>query len=131
MFQSSVSINIENGYFFYQALSIYLRKQQVINRKLSCSTNVLFAKLKSKSGDIFGIIEILKKLQCFDSKSLGEVAEYFEEIDLQQLSKLNNVDGFIYISIDRLTPKNVTKFQPCLVATIIGNSNSYFHKQMI
>lgn len=112
--------------FFFQAISIYLKKTQVVNRKLSCSTNVVFLKLnlltcqnqvKSK------LIESLKEGSCDQENvktRLEELGIEFVESDLHKLKDFCDDDDGFYLSIDRMLPRNLQKFSTCFVATIIS-----------
>lgn len=115
--------------FFYQAISIYLKKTQVVNRKLSCSLNVAFVKLNREDKAINNLKESLEKCLNLNISEniLGSVKdtltklgiEFTEEV-LDDLKDFNEGDRGIYLSIDRFLPRNLQKFSNCLVATIIG-----------
>lgn len=105
---------------FYQAIHIYLKKTQVVNRKLSCSSNVVYLKvtacenvnkeiIKTISGDVDSARNALKSHGIeFSEGSLNDLNEYDE-----------SQDG-TFMSIDRLLPRNLQKFKPCHIVTFIG-----------
>jgi hypothetical protein len=110
---------------FYQAVSIYLTKTQVVNRKLSCSTNIVFLKLNS-SRDKIEIENFIKKLQ-----NEYDVEESMEEIlckegiefvksSIDTLKKFNHEErGGIYLSVDRMLPRKLSH-SASITATFIG-----------
>ena len=117
--------------FFYQSISIYLKKTQVVNRKLSCSSNVAFVKLNIKTCDLVTCEKAIKKNLEKDLNSSENVLESvkdtltglgieFTEECLDILKEFNESDTGIYLSIDRFLPRNLQKFSNCLVATVIG-----------
>lgn len=108
---------------FYQAILIYLTKAQVVNRKLSCSSNVLFYKWSECELKV----NILTKLQetiCHgqeDVKSLLKSLDVeFSETDIDDLREIDDSDNGVYLSIDQMTPRNLQKFDSCLQACLIG-----------
>lgn len=114
--------------YFFQAINIYLRKPQVVNRKLSCSSNVVFLKLNiSSSEKIFKtklLIDNLRESSCNLSENVFNILSSLgiEHCDCQSedLKSFNeSIDG-IYLSIDRMVPRSQQKFKNCLVSTLIG-----------
>lgn len=109
--------------FFYQSISIYLKKTQVVNRKLSCSSNVAFVKLNLMTCDGKVIKENLEKIpeNTLDSvkDTLTTLGIEFTEEPLDVLKDFHGDRG-IYLSIDRFLPRNSQKFSNCFVATVIG-----------
>ena len=111
--------------YFLRAVYVYLKKPQVVNRKLSCSSNIGFLKV-SKWKDEFKE-KLLKCLQKSESKDLeNEVKGLLESWDVdfesKQLDDLTNphdLDDSTFISIDRILPRNPQKFQPVNVLTFI------------
>lgn len=111
--------------FFHQALHIYLTKQQVVNRKLSCASNVLFVKLSSINVEKKKfVIEKLQETACNlpeTAKSIVTSLEIeFSEQTVNELKEFDELQDGTYLSIDRMVPRNVQKFKPCVVATFIG-----------
>lgn len=106
---------------FYQAIHIYLKKTQVVNRKLSCSSNVVYLELKATCENVNK--EIIKTISGdVDSarnalKSRG--IEFFEG-SLNDLSGYDESQNGTFMSIDRLLPRNLQKFKPCHIVTFIG-----------
>lgn len=113
--QSEIELN-----FFYQAIRIYLKKTQVVNRKLSCSSNIAFLKLNLLSCDkneVKNLIENLENSHENIEDLLTKLGIKFVESDID---KLNGEEHGIFISIDRMTPRSLQKFATCLNFTIIG-----------
>ena len=105
--------------FFYRALLILIRKPQVINRKLSCSVNKLFLKIKGNKDDFLNKIKIEELWNEENLRSvLIEAQLDFEEAQLDDLEHVN--EHLLYISLDKCLPRNAGKFQPCYVLSIIG-----------
>jgi hypothetical protein len=113
--------------FFYQAVSVYLRKTQVVNRKLSCSANVKFWKLKYH-GKSETLLEKLndkigkqRKDAAAVEDTLVEEGIEFNESSIDCLTELTRDDNGVYLSIDTFTPRNKVKFADHgLQLTIIG-----------
>lgn len=109
---------------FYQAINIYLRKTQVVNRKLSCSTNIAFLKLKPSTREDEIETNLAKQIL-----STGDFAANwkdvltptdFSEADQNELKDFDEfVDG-VYVSLDRMLPRNIQKFQTCILTSVIG-----------
>jgi hypothetical protein len=117
---------------FYQAVSIYLTKTQVVNRKLSCSTNIVFLKLNS-SRDKIEIEIFIKKLQNeYDVEESIEEILFKEGIEfvrssIDSLKKFNHEDRGIYLSVDRMLPRSGQKFSHSVTATIIGELECFLN----
>lgn len=96
---------------FYQALFIYLKKQQVVNRKLSSVANVICKKVQKVdnlvlSGSAEGIVKSFEtEGDCFDLESIQE---------------LDGNEDFYVLLVDKLIPRNLEVFPKLQVATIIG-----------
>lgn len=117
--------------YFYQAIYIYLKKQQVVNRKLSCSSNVVFLKLNLAKCENRNKVNLVKELQsCItpeDVKNvLSSLAIEFNKSELNYLKSLDESHDGVYMSIDRLVPRNLQKFPTCLVATFIGELMHFY-----
>lgn len=127
MKQVSVSTELDNFpvNFFYKAIYIYLKKSQVVNRKLSCSANVVFLKLNCVKCDNEFKFKLVKKLQsCITSddvnKALSTLNVEFIESVLSELKELDASHDVMFLSIDRMIPRNLQKYPISLVATFIS-----------
>ncbi|CAO1439107.1 unnamed protein product [Diamesa serratosioi] len=100
---------------FFQALYIYLKKQQVVNRKLSSVTNVLCKKVNSVNSSVL----------C--GASADEIINLFETegdcFDLESIQELNVNEDFCVLIVDKLIPRNLEVFPKLQVATIIDCKN--------
>lgn len=112
---------------FYTAVHIYLKKNQVVNRKLSCSSNVVFLKLNLESREDklkTNLIQRLKESSCSLSENvIHAVSALSIEFCVSELDELKDFDESkdgIYFSVDRMVPRNLQKFQTCILATFIG-----------
>lgn len=115
--------------YFYKAVHTYLKKSQVVNRKLSCSSNVVFLKLDLKSSEIETKTNILKHIgrsSFFNAENILNIllslSIEFSESDIDELKEFDESHHGIYLSIDKLIPRNIQKFQTVTVATFIGKS---------
>ena len=113
--------------YFYRAVYIYLKKSQVVNRKLSCSSNVVFLKLNLKSGENKLKADLIKNLEessCNNPEKVfaivSSLAVEFNESQLDDLKHFDESNDGIFLSIDRMVPRNTQKFQTCTIATFIG-----------
>lgn len=108
---------------FYHALYIYLKKTQVINRKLSCVSNVVCLKT-FKHFDKNDFIRNLKALENVDSESVEkaykDLGSTFDKSYLEEIKEVDDTSKVIFISIDRMLPRNVQKYHNCTLLTIIG-----------
>lgn len=129
--QEIAKINLAEAYpvnNFYQAIHIYLRKTQVVNRKLSCSANVAFLKLKvstKQNVNIESLARISEESSSCDVETIKKTLLLqeveFEQCDLDDLKSFDDeLQEGIYLSIDRMIPRNMQKFSTCIVATLIG-----------
>lgn len=113
---TSVSVNDINKKSFFRALSILIRKPQVINRKLSCSVNKLFLKINIEKQDF------LQKFKNID-ENLKDVLKA-ENICYQELTLDDDLEhvgeGSIYVSLDKHLPRFPNKYHAAYVLTIIG-----------
>lgn len=113
--------------FFYQAISIYLKKTQVVNRKLSCSTNIVFLKINlllPQDQSKTNLVESFKeKFPENVTQRLDQLGIEFLESELDKLKSFSGADDGIYLSIDRMTPRNLQKFETCYILTLIGRGN--------
>ncbi|CRL05546.1 CLUMA_CG018075, isoform A [Clunio marinus] len=107
---------------FYHALYIYLKKTQVINRKLSCVSNVVCLKT-FKHFDKNDFIRNLKALENVDSESVEkaykDLGSTFDKSYLEEIKEVDDTSKVIFISIDRMLPRNVQKYHNCTLLTII------------
>lgn len=109
---------------FYQAIYIYLKKTQVVNRKLSCSSNVVYLELKATACENVNK-EIIKTISGnVDSArdALMTNGIEFSEGSLNDLNEYDESQNGTFMSIDRLLPRNLQKFKSCHIATFIGLS---------
>lgn len=97
---------------FFQALFIYLKKQQVVNRKLSSVTNLICKKVNSVNSLIL----------C--GASGEEIRKSFETegdcFDLQAIQEFDGNEDFYILTVDKLIPRNLEVFPKIRVATLIG-----------
>lgn len=112
---------------FYQAISIYLRKTQVVNRKLSCSSNILFIKLASKSPFDEIKTNVIRKLQDFPinqpedvKKVVQDVGTDTSDVAIDDLKHFDGSENAVYLSVDRMIPRSLEKFKTCSAACFIG-----------
>ncbi|XP_070503715.1 probable tRNA (uracil-O(2)-)-methyltransferase [Chironomus tepperi] len=112
---------------FYHAVQIYLKKPQVVNRKLNTSKNILTARTKVKSEDLLKILSsanetaddllILNGIECTTTKLEDE----FSHLDEHQEETI--------FSFDKIIPRNIAKHKLCFQLTIFckkTNSVSFF-----
>lgn len=98
---------------FYQALFIYLKKQQVVNRKLSSVTNVICKKVQSVDHLVLDCGSAEETIKSFEAQS--------DSFDLESIQELDGEDEDFYILlVDKLIPRNLEVFPKLQVATIIG-----------
>lgn len=112
---------------FYRAIYIYLKKPQVVNRKLSCSSNIVFLKLNLKSWENKSksdLIKILSESSCDSPERVIDVVSSLAiectQVNLEELEEFDESKDGIYLSVDRMLPRNIQKFQTCVLATLIG-----------
>lgn len=93
----------------------------MINRKLSCAVNKQFLKVKARKE------EFLEKISIDEVKSSGENLKalldgkiVFEEAKLEDLEHADELENSIFISLNKVLPRNAAKFQPCYSIAIIG-----------
>ncbi|KAG5672911.1 hypothetical protein PVAND_002999 [Polypedilum vanderplanki] len=110
-----------NKYAFYHAVHIYLKKPQVINRKLSCSNNLAFIEYNEKC-EVDNVREIIcNTLKNESLKNLEkELNNNFIEHKLKNLDALKDINVCKQVSIDRITAKNNIS---CFQITIIDKFN--------
>lgn len=116
--------------FFFQAISIYLRKGQVVNRKLSCTSNLAFFKLDSTCLDEIKT-NVIRKLQDVDITQPDDVKRILQdagiectESSIDELKHFDGSEGATFISVDRMIPRNLKIFKTCLLASLIGEWTS-------
>jgi hypothetical protein len=106
---------------FYQALYIYLKKPQVVNRKLSCSNNIALVRF-DKNCDFERVEEIFENavkskqpLQVLETELKSKAIEHtFETLDA--LNNIHDEESCKLISLDRITSKNnISCFQTALI----------------
>lgn len=112
---------------FYQAITIYLKKAQVINRKLSCSSIVAFFELRSSLGN-----EVKTKiLEKFDEHFEGCKVEdaklilksfdlEFDEVNIDHLKEIDSKNESFFLSVSKMSPRNVLKFETGFQLAMIG-----------
>lgn len=100
---------------FYQALYIYVTKQQVVNRKLSSVTNVVSKKLKQKVDNlVLSVGPATEIIKIFEAD--GECC-----ISLELIQNFKGKEDVCILSVDNLIPRNLEVFPKLQVATLIGN----------
>lgn len=110
---------------FYQAISIYLTKTQVVNRKISFATNLKFIQVENITLQNF-VTDFLDAIT--DDLSSQTIETYladkgikFVSGSIDDVKKCDDNNG-IFLSIDLFTARNSLKFPPCACITIIGKN---------
>jgi hypothetical protein len=113
---------------FYQAISIYLTKTQVVNRKLSCSSNIVFLNLnlsRDKTEVLIAKLQNEHDVEESIEEILSKEGIEFVRSSIGSLKTFNHEDsGGIYLSLDRMLPRNSQKFPHSVTATFIGKLES-------
>lgn len=121
---ASVQLDKINVKLFYQAINIYLRKTQVVNRKLSCSTNIAFLKLNLATRENEIKTNLAKQIQASDDLAANWKDVFaptdFSEADQNELKDFDEFEDEVYVSLDRMIPRNIQKFKNCVLTTVIG-----------
>lgn len=106
---------------FYHAVQIYIKKPQVVNRKLNTATNVLTAKTRENSENL------LKLLNSFSDETFELTGLEYTIIKLDdELQHIDaNIEEIIF-SFDKIIPRNVTKYKSCYQLTIFCKSINLF-----
>lgn len=106
---------------FFKAILILIQKPQVINRKLSCSVNKEFLKINATKEEFLekiSIDEIKSSLEdliaLFDGKISYEVAK------LEDLQHADELESSIFVSLNKVLPRNSSKYESCYSIAIIG-----------
>lgn len=118
---------------FYRSIHIYLKKTQVVNRKLSCSSNVSYLKLKLPSVENYAkqIFEAISSDDKTTKSALLSLGIEFSGCSLDDLKDYDESQEGIFLSIDRMVPRNLQKFKTCHIATFIGEKNELFSETCI
>lgn len=114
--------------YFYRAVSIYLRKAFVVNRKLSGVVNVACLRLNPTKWNETVQETFIKKLRESQSDNLAEEVENlltalgvsFVSLDHNDLDKIEGSEQEVFLCVDRMLPRNVTKFKAVHQLTLIG-----------
>lgn len=119
---SEINCSISN---FYSALRVYLFKQQVINRKLSCVTKVSSFRItnsKIKSRD--NLIENLKNLSGYSKDIVSKILETldieYEECESEEICDSERADDIAFLVVIKLIPRNTSKFQQIHILSYIA-----------
>lgn len=104
---------------FYHSLHIYLKKPQVVNRKLSFASNISLFKISSKSENLLKILE-----SCESIENVADILKLHKiQYENESLDVLSNQGHFnehnCFISIDKITSKSNNS---CFQMTLIGKN---------
>lgn len=107
---------------FYQAISVYIKKTQVVNRKLDFASNIAFVKIKNELM-IFSAKDLNNKIDI-DWKNEEEIIQKVLkdkriEYDRSKFEDLKDNAG-IFVAISLAMPKNALKYSPAISLAIIG-----------
>ena len=113
---------------FYEALKVFLFKQQVINRKLSCVTTITIQKLSSSSEiDSKTIIDNLIGLDNYSEESISKILASFdvnhENCAFESISSPKN-NSELFLIVLKLLPRNVVKFKQIFLICVINTANT-------
>ena len=97
---------------FFQALFIYLKKQQVVNRKLSSVTNVICKKVNSVNNLVLCGGSAEETIKTLEAEG--------DSFDLEFIQELDGNEEFGILIVDKLIPRNLEVFPKLQVATLIG-----------
>lgn len=99
---------------FFQALYIYMTKQQVVNRKLSSVTNVVCKKIQSVDNLVLTVGPVEEIIKIFEADG-----DCYDTLEYIQYLKGNK--DICVLSVDKLIPRNLEVFPKLQVATLISN----------
>lgn len=106
---------------FYHAVKIYLKKPQVVNRKLNTATNVLTAKTRENSDNL------LKIFNSVGDDTLELTGIEYTDIKLDdELRHIEENPEETIFSFDKIIPRNITKHKSCFQLTIFCKSLNLF-----
>lgn len=125
---SSIELDDFPVNYFYRAVSIYLGKAFVVNRKLSGVVNVTCLSLDPTKWNETVKETFASELRESQSDNLASKAEEllttlgvsFVNREFSDLDKVDGCDQEIILCIDRLLPRSVAKFKAVHQLTLIG-----------
>lgn len=132
---ASSKLNDFPDIFFYRAVSIYLRKAFVVNRKLSGVVNVACLSLNPTTWKETVQETFIKKFRESQSGNLALEIENlltalgvsFVSRDHNDLDKIDGSEQEVCLCVDRMLPRNVTKFKAVHQLTLIGKSSTVIY----
>lgn len=132
---ASSELNDFPASYFYRAVSIYLRKAFVVNRKLSGVVNVVCLSLNPTKWNETVQETFIKKLRESQSGNLASEVENllttlgvsFVSRDHNDLDKIDDSEQEVFLCVDRMLPRNVTKFKAVHQLTLIGKSSTVIY----
>ena len=105
---------------FYHAVQIYLKKPQVVNRKLNTAKNILTARTKLKSENLLKLLSS-DDLEAKEVLKLNNVEYTTTKLD----DEFNHIDEHLeetIFSFDKIIPRNVNKHKSCYQLSVFCKS---------
>jgi hypothetical protein len=111
---------------FFSCIIAYIRNPHYINRKVNCVSNVKCGKIKAENDCLRQIFEACKSeseiLNIFSTGKINfekiEPDDLFEHIKQQE--DIHNKEHVIFVSLDKIIPRDTNKFSACHQFTIMG-----------
>ena len=113
---------------FYSALRVYLFKNQVINRKLSCVTSVSISRILNP--EVIVQEELIKNFKSLESYSKETVSNLLETLNVEHTECevedvcYNSGSNDTFLVILKQIPKSTAKFQQIHVLSLISVEES-------
>ncbi|CAG9808178.1 unnamed protein product [Chironomus riparius] len=111
---------------FYHAIQIYLKKPQVVNRKLNTTKNILTARTKEKTENLLKVLS--SNEDEADILKLRDVEHFNTKLE-DEFNHMDEHQEEILFSYDKIIPRNVSKHKSCYQLTIFckrSNSVSFY-----
>lgn len=108
---------------FIKSILVYVKKPQLVNKKLSHSKNVVILKIRDYVSQN-QIIKILEKLSSVERDNLIQSLEEYvvdKEVDID-LKQIEDSEHGKYLIVNRLEPRDVRKFQSRFIGIVVGES---------
>lgn len=106
--------------FFIKSILLYIRKPQLVNKKLSHSTNIVTLKLNELNSENDQIKKNLQNLSTFERDEVIQcLSEHADETDVD-FNQIQEAESGNYLIVNRLEPRDVKKFLSRIVGIIVG-----------
>lgn len=113
-------VDVNCSKYFIKSILVYVRKPQLVNKKLSHSANIVTVRLNDGNCQNRFVEKILRNLSTYEhDEVIQRLSEHIDEADID-LNQIERSENGKFLIVNRLEPRDVKKFQSRIIGILVG-----------